>query len=182
MFYSITTIKPICDDLHREGKKIVLATGFFDLLHSEHIKFLEKAKAEGDILLVAVESDVRASKIKGEGRPIETQHIRCQHLLELMLPTGSDLEGSAQPKRGRSDPQGKLVDYVVALGSDFDNGAAYESLMASVRPTIYAVSSHTEFQPNKTLLTAKYGGQLQVVHNWNPSVSTTKILESKNNV
>lgn len=157
MFYTIASITPICAGLHAEGKTIVLATGFFDLLHTEHIKFLEKAKAVGDILVVAVESDVRARKIKGEGRPIETQSLRCQNVAQY-------------------------ADFVIALADDFDHFESYESLMASVRPDIYAVSSHTDFQSNKALLTEKYGGKLLIVHKFNPSISTTQILKSQNQV
>lgn len=156
MFYTIASITPICAGLHADGKTIVLATGFFDLLHTEHIKFLEKAKTVGNILVVAVESDVRARKIKGEGRPIETQSLRCQNVAQY-------------------------ADFVIALADDFDHFESYESLMASVRPNIYAVSSHTDHLKSKTFLVEKYGGQLVVVHDHNPAISTTKILESSVN-
>lgn len=152
MFYSIESIREICDSLAKNGKKIVLATGFFDLLHEEHINFLQKAKNMGDVLIVAVESDERAKVIKGEGRPVEPQEKRCQQVSQY-------------------------ASYVVKLNHDFNNFEAYDSLMASVRPSIYAVSSHTNHLENKKLLAEKYGGQLLVVHEWNPNVSTTKILE-----
>ena len=51
--------------------------------------------------------------------------------------------------------------------------------MAAVRPNIYAVSSHTDHLPNKAFLTEKYGGKLVVVHDFNPVVSTTKLLSQK---
>lgn len=157
MFYTISSIAPICSKLHAAGRKLVLATGFFDILHSEHIKFLEKAKAEGDVLVVAVESDERARKLKGVGRPIETQFLRCQNVAQY-------------------------ADFVIVLADDFDHFKAYDSLMDSVRPNIYAVSSHTDFQSNKALLTEKYGGKLVVVHEFNSKISTTQILESQNQV
>lgn len=168
MFYNIDSISPVCAQLHAEGKSIILATGFFDLLHSEHINFLQKAKAKGDILIVAVESDERARALKGEGRPVETQLLRCQHLLGLLLPTGSD-------------PQNKLVDCVLALPPDFDHFEAYDSLMFSIKPDIYAVSAHTSHQNSKEFLAQKYGGHLEVVHDWNPDISTTKLI-SQNHV
>jgi cytidyltransferase-like protein len=170
MFYSIATIAPICDQLHVEGKKLVLATGFFDLLHVEHINFLAKAKAVGDILIVAVESDARARATKGEGRPVEPQLVRCQHLLDLRSPR-SDLSG-------RSDLQSIIVDYVIMLPADFNNFEAYDSLISAVRPTVYAVSSHTTHLKSKTFLVEKYGGKLKVVHALNLAVSTTKIIET----
>jgi len=171
MFYTIETIKPIYDDIYLKGKKIVLATGFFDLLHDEHINFLNKAKIEGDILVVAVESDERARILKGEGRPVETQQIRCQKLLDLRL-TGKRDDG----KTGKR----KLVDYVIALAPDFDNFEAYDALMEAIKPEIYAVSSHTNHLNSKTFLAEKYGGQLVVVHDFNPDISTTQIIQSTN--
>jgi cytidyltransferase-like protein len=153
MLYTIDTIAPICHNLHAEGKVVVLATGFFDLLHVEHINFLTKAKAAGDILVVAVESDERARATKGEGRPIETQAVRCQKLAPY-------------------------ANFVIALPPDFDHFEAYDSLMSAVRPQIYAISSHTAHQKSKTFLVEKYGGKLLVVHEHNPEISTTKILEN----
>lgn len=182
MFYTIDSIAPVCTKLHADGRTIVLATGFFDLLHEEHIRFLRKAKSAGDVLIVSVESDERARALKGEGRPIEPQSVRCQHLLELRASTGSDLEGSAQLRRGRSDPQSNLVDYVVALPPDFDHFEAYDSLMSAISPEIYAVSSHTTHLKSKTFLVEKYGGKLVVVHDFNPEISTTRILATQNNI
>jgi D-beta-D-heptose 7-phosphate kinase/D-beta-D-heptose 1-phosphate adenosyltransferase len=170
MFYTIETIKPICDDQHQKGKKIVLATGFFDLLHDEHINFLQKAKLSGDVLIVAVESDERARILKGEGRPVQTQLVRCQHISEL----------SAESATKRFYPRGKLVDYVVLLTPDFDHFEAYDDLMSTVKPHIYAVSSHTSHQKNKDFLAEKYGGHLVVVHEFNPEISTTQIIQGKN--
>ncbi len=157
MSHSITSIEPICASLRDEGKRIVLATGFFDLFHAEHENFLKKAKGEGDVLVVAVESDERARIIKGEGRPVETQSLRCEHV-------------------------SAIADLCIALPADFDHFEAYDSLMAAVQPTVYAVSSHTEHLKSKTFLVEKYGGKLVVVHGWNPEISTTKILEAKNHV
>jgi D-beta-D-heptose 7-phosphate kinase / D-beta-D-heptose 1-phosphate adenosyltransferase len=154
MLYTIDSITKICQDLHEEGKTIVLATGFFDLLHVEHSNFLRKAKEVGDILVVAVESDVRARQLKGEGRPIEPQAVRCQKVASY-------------------------ADFVVSLGDDFDNPMAYESLMAAIRPDVYAVSSHTNHQSLKQQLTQKYGGELVVVHEFNPEVSTSQLIAHK---
>lgn len=176
MFYSIATIAPICDQLHAEGKKLVLATGFFDLFHAEHLNFLAKAKAVGDTLVVAVESDERARAAKGEGRPIETQSVRCQHLLEL--PAGPGLAGPNNLP-ARPGPIGHIVDFVIALPADFNHFEAYDSLMAAVRPQIYAISSHTTHIKSKTFLVEKYGGKLLVVHKHNPTISTTQIINDQ---
>ncbi|MFH2085243.1 MAG: adenylyltransferase/cytidyltransferase family protein [bacterium] len=186
MFYTISSIGPVCRKLHAAGCKLVLATGFFDLLHAEHIKFLAKAKAAGDILIVAVESDERARVLKGEGRPIEPQPVRCQHLLDLRSP-GSDLlrrrpmgvfSRARSAGETRSDPQSTLVDYVISLPPDFNNFASYDSLMSAVRPQVYAVSAHTSHQKSKDFLVEKYGGKLLVVHDFNPAISTTQIIQN----
>ena len=181
MFHSIQSIAPICRQLHVKGKTVVLATGFFDLLHDEHRNFLQKAKAAGDILIVAVESDERARITKGEGRPVETQQLRCQHLLELPNPSGPGLAGQNNLP-ARPGPNGHIVDFVITLPPDFNNFAAYDSLMSAIRPQIYAVSSHTSHQKTKNFLVEKYGGKLQIVHDHNPAISTTKILDTKNKI
>ncbi len=151
MHYGIKSFAPIATQLRNAGHKLVLATGFFDLLHEEHINFLKAAKRAGDILIVAVESDERARILKGEGRPVETQDTRLDHLTPF-------------------------ADYLIALDKDFNNPAAFESLIATVRPSVLAVSSHTAHQDKKAMLVEKYGGTLKIVHTHNPNVSTTKLL------
>lgn len=54
----------------RNGKRVVCVVGVFDLLHPGHIRLLEQARAQGDILVVAIQSDARAREKKGAGRPI----------------------------------------------------------------------------------------------------------------
>ena len=80
MFYTIDTIKSISHSLHSRSRRLVLATGFFDLLHIEHINFLKKAARAGDTLIVGVESDARAKAQKGEGRPIVSEDERIEML------------------------------------------------------------------------------------------------------
>lgn len=157
MFYTIESIAMVAKDLHSSGKKIVLATGFFDLLHAEHINFLQKAREVGDVLIIAVESDERARITKGADRPVETQMIRCEKV-------------------------SKYADFVITLPADFDHFDAYDSLMSAIRPEVYAISSHTTHIKSKTFLVEKYGGKLVIVHDFNPDISTTKILNTKNHV
>lgn len=54
----------------KAGKTIVLANGGFDLLHIGHIRYLQQAKAKGDILVVALNSDSSLKKLKGAGRAL----------------------------------------------------------------------------------------------------------------
>lgn len=63
--------------------KKVLVGGCFDLLHFGHISFLKQAKALGDQLIVALESDENAARMKGPTRPIHSQKQRKEMLLAL---------------------------------------------------------------------------------------------------
>lgn len=59
-----------------EGKKVVLANGCFDILHVGHLRYLRGAKALGDVLVVAINSDRSVRAIKDEGRPILPENER----------------------------------------------------------------------------------------------------------
>lgn len=65
------------------GKQIVLANGIFDVLHVGHVRYLEGAKREGDVLVVAVNSDASAARLKGPGRPVLNQQARAQLVAAL---------------------------------------------------------------------------------------------------
>jgi D-glycero-beta-D-manno-heptose 1-phosphate adenylyltransferase len=54
----------------REGKRIALANGHFDLIHVGHVRYLQAARREGDVLVVAVNDDAGTKRRKGPGRPI----------------------------------------------------------------------------------------------------------------
>jgi len=59
-----------CETLRQMGYKIVLTQGVYDLLHIGHVRYLEKARAEGDILILGVDSDELTRRRKGPKRPI----------------------------------------------------------------------------------------------------------------
>jgi D-glycero-beta-D-manno-heptose 1-phosphate adenylyltransferase len=67
----------VLDEHRRAGAKIVLANGIFDLLHVGHVRYLQGARAEGDVLVVGINSDSSTRKLKGEGRPILTERARA---------------------------------------------------------------------------------------------------------
>jgi D-glycero-beta-D-manno-heptose 1-phosphate adenylyltransferase len=67
----------VLQEHRRGGRKIVFANGIFDLLHVGHVRYLQAARAEGDVLVVGVNSDAGARKLKGEGRPILTERARA---------------------------------------------------------------------------------------------------------
>jgi rfaE bifunctional protein nucleotidyltransferase chain/domain len=76
-------IKRIASQLKKQNKRIVTTNGVFDILHLGHIRYLEKAKKLGDILIVAVNSDSSVRKIKGPHRPLNTAKARAEALAAL---------------------------------------------------------------------------------------------------
>ena len=66
-----------------EGRRVVLTNGCFDLLHPGHLTLLEAARAHGDVLVVAINSDRSVRRIKGEGRPLVPEAERAEMLLAL---------------------------------------------------------------------------------------------------
>ena len=96
---------------HRRcGKKTVLANGCFDTLHVGHTRYLEGARREGDILVVAVNSDSSVCNLKGPGRPILPETARAALVGAL-----------------------RAVDYVVVFSED-----NVEALLAELRPDVHA--------------------------------------------
>ncbi|HTS10504.1 MAG TPA: adenylyltransferase/cytidyltransferase family protein [Candidatus Limnocylindrales bacterium] len=73
----------VLDEHRRSGRKIVFANGVFDLLHVGHVRYLQAARGEGDILIVAVNSDSSTRRLKGEGRPIMTERARAALIAAL---------------------------------------------------------------------------------------------------
>jgi rfaE bifunctional protein nucleotidyltransferase chain/domain len=63
-------LKNIILSLQEKGKRVVFTNGCFDILHYGHIRYLERAKGLGDILVVALNSDKSVKRIKGRGRPV----------------------------------------------------------------------------------------------------------------
>ncbi len=73
----------IVKDLKVKGKRIVFTNGCFDLLHIGHVRYLEEAKALGDVLVVGVNSDASVRKLKGSKRPILPEGERTEILSGL---------------------------------------------------------------------------------------------------
>jgi rfaE bifunctional protein nucleotidyltransferase chain/domain len=72
-------------DYRQSNKKIVFTNGVFDILHRGHVEYLTKAKALGDLLVVGVNSDASARRIKGENRPIVPEADRA-FLVSMLEP------------------------------------------------------------------------------------------------
>jgi D-beta-D-heptose 7-phosphate kinase / D-beta-D-heptose 1-phosphate adenosyltransferase len=88
-------ISIIVNENKSKDKKIVFTNGCFDIIHFGHVKYLEKAKSFGDILILGLNSDKSVKKIKGENRPINNQNDRSYILASL-----------------------EVVDYVVVFDAD----------------------------------------------------------------
>lgn len=63
-------VKAFCQKLKKEGKKIVSLNGSFDLMHAGHLYILQQAKQQGDVLIVALNSDESIKAYKSKDRPI----------------------------------------------------------------------------------------------------------------
>src|SRR5215831_7552882 len=67
------------------GKTIAFTNGCFDILHEGHIASLSSAAVEADYLVVGLNSDRSARKLKGEGRPVNPEHARAMVLASLLM-------------------------------------------------------------------------------------------------
>lgn len=94
----------------RQGQRIVFANGCFDMLHVGHIRYLEGARREGDILVVGVNADSSVGQLKGPGRPILDENARAELVAAL-----------------------RCVDYVVLFAEP-----NVETLLEKLRPDVHA--------------------------------------------
>ena len=101
----------------RGGEKIVFANGCFDTLHAGHVRYLEGARREGDILVVGVNDDSSVGGLKGRGRPVLDENARA--LLVAAL---------------------RSVDYVVLFSEP-----TVEALLEEFRPHVHAKG--TDYSP-----------------------------------
>ena len=76
-------LKRIIEDLKAKGKRIVFTNGCFDLLHIGHLRYLEKAKTFGDVLVLGINSDPSVRSLKGPERPILPADERAEILSGL---------------------------------------------------------------------------------------------------
>jgi rfaE bifunctional protein nucleotidyltransferase chain/domain len=76
-------LRSVLEGLRSQGKRIVFTNGCFDLLHVGHIRYLEKARSLGDLLVVGLNSDRSVRELKGPLRPILPQEERAEILSGL---------------------------------------------------------------------------------------------------
>jgi len=116
--------------------KVVLVGGCFDILHYGHIHFLKKAKALGDYLVVALESDKNIKRLKGIKRPFHGQNQRREMLESL-----------------------HFVNQVIILGDEIKD-KDYEKLVGIVGPQIIAVTAEDPIIEKKRKQAEKIGAKL----------------------
>jgi len=105
----------LAENWRREGKRLVLANGCFDLLHVGHVRYLCEARALGDALLVGVNGDASVTRLKGPGRPVMTAAERAEIVGALAPVDGvvifEDDTAEALVARLRPDVHAKGTDY-----------------------------------------------------------------------
>jgi D-beta-D-heptose 7-phosphate kinase/D-beta-D-heptose 1-phosphate adenosyltransferase len=141
----------------RSRSQLTLVTGVFDVLHREHRQFLRAAKKLGKILVIGLESDQRVREMKGEGRPI---HIDSERKANLQA--------------------WGLADVIFTLPSDFGQATVRQEILQAIKPDFLAVSSHTPFLAIKKSELEAIGGQVKIVHQFNPQISSTKLIRKAN--
>jgi len=76
-------IKKLIREIKNKKKSIVFTNGCFDILHSGHVRYLEKSKSYGDVLIVGLNSDESVKRLKGDERPVNSQDDRAYILASL---------------------------------------------------------------------------------------------------
>jgi rfaE bifunctional protein nucleotidyltransferase chain/domain len=82
-FLEPSKLAPILQALQKQGKKVVFTNGVFDLLHLGHVSYLKEARGQGDLLVVALNSDASVKRIKGPLKPLIPLAERAEMLLAL---------------------------------------------------------------------------------------------------
>ncbi|MEH1098159.1 D-glycero-beta-D-manno-heptose 1-phosphate adenylyltransferase [Micromonospora sp. CPCC 205561] len=133
----------------RAGRAIVFTNGCFDVLHRGHVRYLEQARALGDLLVVAVNSDGSVGRLKGADRPVNPVEDRVALLAALAC-----------------------VDHVVVFEEDSPAG-----LIETVRPDVYVKGGDypPEMVPEAPLV-RRLGGQVRTL-GYVPDRSTSAIID-----
>jgi rfaE bifunctional protein nucleotidyltransferase chain/domain len=139
------------DEWRREGERITLANGGFDLLHVGHVRYLRGAKALGGKLVVAVNSDESVRALKGEGRPIMPASERAEIVAAL-----ADVDA-------------------VVLFPELD----VRAIIREIRPDIHAKGTdYTADSVPERDEVARYGGRVEIVGD-PKNHSTSEIIRSR---
>src|SRR5438552_8241855 len=133
----------------RKGSRIVLANGCFDVLHVGHVRYLEAAKALGDLLIVGINSDKQTRRLKGAGRPLLPQEQRAEIISSI-----------------------EAVDFVTIFEEP-----TVEQLLLALKPDIHAKGTdYTEDSVPERDVVRSFGGQVAIVGDPKDH-SSSKIIE-----
>lgn len=133
---SVESLQAVCAEARGAGKTIALANGCFDLLHVGHTRYLQGARAEGDLLIVGINADASVRKLKGEGRPLQNQDDRA--LLVAAL---------------------HVVDHVVIFPED-----TVENLLLTLKPDVHCKGTdYTQETVPERDIVKSYGGRIAIV-------------------
>lgn len=137
------------EQLRTEGKTLVFTNGHFDLLHVGHLDYLEKARALGDALFLAINGDEATTTLKGAGRPLVPAVERAR-LLAALIPVTAVLI--------------------------FDDVTANDLLLA-LKPEIYAKGGDYAYKvlPERPTVEA-YGGRVELIE-FMPDHSTSDLIQ-----
>jgi rfaE bifunctional protein nucleotidyltransferase chain/domain len=134
----------------RLGRSIVFANGCFDTLHVGHIRYLDGARREGEVLVVGVNADSSVSNLKGPGRPILDEQARAQLVAAL-----------------------RSVDYVVLFAEP-----NVEALLEELRPDVHVKGTdYTADTVPERAVAARLGIRVAIVGDPKDH-STRELLES----
>lgn len=118
------------------GSRIVLANGCFDILHAGHVRYLEGARALGDVLVVGVNSDEQVARLKGAGRPVLPERERAELVASLLA-----------------------VDLVTIFPE-----ATVTELLLAIKPDVHAKGTdYTEETVPERDVVRSYGGRVAIV-------------------
>ncbi|MBI2031387.1 MAG: adenylyltransferase/cytidyltransferase family protein [Candidatus Levybacteria bacterium] len=143
----------VSKEFKKQGKKIVLVGGCFDIVHIGHIKFLENSKKKGDILFVLLESNEKVKKLKGEGRPINSQIERAYVLQSI-----------------------KYIDYVILL-PNMKNDDDYDKLISQLKPGVIATIKNDSMIEHKKRQAKLVGAKIRYAMSRIKNKSTTQLVK-----
>lgn len=118
------------------GRTVALANGCFDVLHVGHVRYLQGARAEADVLVVGVNSDASVRRLKGAGRPVAPAEDRAVLVAAL-----------------------RCVDHVVVFDDD-----TVERLLLTLKPDVHCKGTDytPETVPERDVVRS-YGGRVAIV-------------------
>ncbi len=138
----------------RAGRTIVFTNGCFDILHSGHTAYLNRAKALGDILIVGLNSDASVRRLKGAARPINPLRDRAQVLAAL-----------------------SCVDHIVSFDSDTPH-----ELIRMIRPDVFVKGGdYTRQTLPEAALVEQQGGRVEILP-YVAEYSTTGVIDKIRNI